>query len=258
MTDKNRSSLAIQVSRVRDPKLATVRKKVFGVLFHTTGGGVTDKAEALNVKAIAEAKRLGKEPTKLITPIEVALRVYYNSQMGSEGYKWGGPHYVLDHDGKLYQIAPDDAVTMHAGGTDRDDYRDGDWRTMAFPNAVEQWDKKWGPKYNDPYDIFPSRSPNLDYIGVEMIPVGDGFGGQPMRASLRFTKAQHDSCIALWKDIAKRHELPSPAEERNRYVGHEDVQLMRRDDKGGGWDPGHLREQPYFDFDYVLAGVVAP
>jgi hypothetical protein len=34
-------------------------------------------------------------------------------------------------------------------------------------------------------------------------------------------------------------------------VGHEDVGLLDRMDKNGGWDPGALRAAPYFDMARV-------
>jgi len=61
-----------------------VQRKPWGVCFHTTGGGVT-----------AKAKKTGK------TPIQVALKVYLASQAGANGYDWGGPGYVIDHDGTI-------------------------------------------------------------------------------------------------------------------------------------------------------------
>lgn len=238
MTDTNRSALAKQVTGVRDPKTARIRK-IFGYLLHTTGGGVTDVA---------------KKHHEL--PIDVAIRVYIASQNGSNGYFWGGPHYVIDHDGKPYQVAPDDALTAHAGGPHRPQYFDGSWRAR-FPTATAQWDAKWGPRFKHPYQLFPSTSPNDDYVGCEMIPIGDGFGGAPMRPGLRFTKAQHDTAIALGIDLAQRHALPAGWEKANRLVGHEDVDPIERSDAGGGWDPGWLRAAPYFDLDYVRRGITA-
>lgn len=232
------SLLATQVAHRTDK--ITVRKP-WGLLFHTTGGGITPKA-----------KKSGKKP------IEVALDWYAKSQgatggQGANGYPWGGPGYVMDHDGTLYQIANETTWTNHCGGPYRQIYLSGKWVAKCSPRAVAEWHRRW-PGYSSPQALFPSKSPNADYIGVEMIPCGDGFG-TPMNQWLKFTKKQHDSCIALAIDVAARNKFPKGWERTPRLLGHEDVQLIDRQDKGGGWDPGYLREVPYFDFEYVRAGI---
>lgn len=230
------SPLATQASGFRSPADARLRKP-WGLLLHTTGGGVTRKA-----------KEKGRQP------IEVALSVYRSSQNGANGYMWGGPHYVMDHDGVLYQIAREDIRTAHAGGADRSRYLDGTWAKTAGAEVVARWKAQW-PGKRHPYSLFPSVTPNEDYIGVEMIPVGDGFGGQPMAPDLRFTRAQHDAAVALARDCASRLGWPTGWQHTGRLVGHEDVQPLRRNDRLGGWDPGWLRAKPYFDFGYVRATV---
>lgn len=226
------SPLAKQVPGVRSPKLGRARQP-WGYLLHTTGGGITDMAK--------KKKR---------RPIDVAIEIYIASQNGSEGYKWGGPSYVIDHDGSISQIAPDDIMTAHCGGAHRAEYIDGSWIHKANPAAVAQWFAHWGPRYKHPYQLFPSTSPNVDYVGCEMIPCGDGFG-EPMAPGLRFTKAQHDAAIDLGKDLGARHGWPAGWHRTSRLLGHEDVDILNRMDKLGGWDPGWLRAKPFFDFDYV-------
>jgi len=226
------SALAKQTPGVRNPKLGKTRDP-FGLLLHTTGGGVTP---------------LAKKKKQL--PVDVAIRIYIGSQNGSNGYMWGGPGYVLEHNGTLHQIAPDNILTNHCGGDDRAKYVGGSWIKEASPAALAKWHAQWGPRYKAPNQLYPSKSPNTDYVGVEMIPCGDGFG-IPMRPGLRFSKEQHDMAIDLGREMAKRHEWPAGWQRGSRLVGHEDVQLLNRMDKNGGWDPGWLREKPYFDFDYV-------
>jgi hypothetical protein len=208
----------------------------WGLLFHTTGSGITAKAVA-----------------KKQTPIQVALSVYKAMQAGSEGYPWGGPTYVMDHDGQLYQIANEATQTNHCGAPHRTEYLDGSWLKLASKEMVAKWHTYWAPQYKNPYALFPSKTPNADYIGVEMIPCGDGFG-KPMAAGLKFTKAQHDAAILLAQDVAKRNSFPAGWARSPRLLGHEDVQPIDRDDKEGGWDPGFLRLYPYFNFEYVRAG----
>lgn len=230
MTDTT-SPVAKPVPGVRNPSGA-LKQQMWGYLAHTTGGGIT-----------AKAKKYGKDP------LAVAIEAYIAMQNGSEGYLWGGPHYVIPHDGSIHQLAPDDLMMNHCGGGNRGRYFDGTWRSV-FAVATSQWDAKWGPRFKHPYTLFPSRSPNQDYIGVELIPVGDGFG-TPMAPGLRFTREQHDACAALGKDLGTRHGWPADWQHSNRFVGHEDVDPLNRADAGGGWDPGYLRAKPYFDFPYV-------
>jgi hypothetical protein len=232
------SSIAHRVPGVRDPALARLRAP-WGFLLHTTGGGVTDKA-----------RKTGKRP------IDVAIAVYIASQNGSNGYLWGGPHYVCDHDGELYQVAPDEALTAHAGGPNRAAYLDGSWASRVSPETVAQWHHRW-PTRRHPYSMFPSTSPNVDYVGLEMIPIGDGFGGEPMAPGLRFTHAQHDAAIALGQDLAARHGWPAGWYAGGRLVCHEDVDPIERSDAHGGWDPGVMRRLPYFDLEYIQSELAA-
>lgn len=230
------SPIAQRVSGVRDPKLGRLRTP-WGYLLHTTGGGIT-----------ALARKTGKKP------IEVALKCYIDSQNGSNGYTWGGPTYVINHDGQIYQIAPDEVMTAHAGSGNRPFYLDGSWITKCSVAASGYWRKAWPGKAH-PYALFPSKSPNVDYVGVEMIPIGDGFGGAPMRPGLRFTEAQHGAAITLGKNLAQRFGFPEGWANTGRLVGHEDVDPIERHDTRGGWDPGFLRAAPYFDLAYVRAGI---
>lgn len=231
------SPIAKRVEGARDPAKAVDRGSPWGVLLHTTGRGI-----------VAQAQREKREP------IDVALEVYIDSQNGANGYLWGGPHYVLDHDGKCYQIAPDNALTAHAGGGNREAYLSGYWTAKCSGAALSAWRAKW-PGYMHPYALFPSKSPNRDFAGIEMIPVGSGFG-LPMRPGLLFTKEQHDAAALLAADIAKRAGFPDGWQRTSRFLGHEDVDILNRMDSHGGWDPGFLRAQPYFDFAYVRARVV--
>lgn len=236
------SPLAVRVTDgVRDPASATLRK-VFGALLHTTGRGV-----------VAQAKQQKR------TPLDVALETYLDSQNdpdGDQGYKWGGPAYIIDHDGKRYQIAPDEARTHHAGNSknNRAAYISGHWTAKCSNATVNAWKSRW-PQYSHPYQLFPSKSPNWDYVGIEIVPCGYGFG-QPMRPGLLFTKEQHDSAAELAADIAARHGFPAGWQRTSRLAGHEDVDILERMDSHGGWDPGFLRAAPYFDFAYVRARIV--
>jgi hypothetical protein len=232
-----RSNLAKQVAgRQTD----IVERTPGGLCFHTTGSGITKKARA-----------------RKLTPIIVALDVYHDMQRGSEGYDWGGPAYVMDTDGRLYQIAAEDTRTNHVGsiveGHDRrDDYLSGRWRTMCSRAAVSCWEQAW-PGYLSPQHLFGSRRANTYYIGCELIPCGDQFGSAwtSRSPSLRFSEAQHRACIALAVDVAVRWEWPENWWTTPRLVSHEDVGLLDRSDAGGGWDWGALRLDPYVDFPLI-------
>ncbi len=230
------SPLASQVPGVRDPRSGLSRAP-WGFLLHTTGGGVTDLA-----------KRRGRKP------IDVAIDTYIASQNGANGYLWGGPGYLIDHDGSIHQLAPDTVLTAHAGGSNRSRYLDGSWETVCTAATVLQWRAKH-PGLAHPYSGFPAKSPNVDYVGCEMIPIGDGFGGAGMAPALRFTTAQHDAAIRLARDVGARHGFPAGWGTTPRLTGHEDVDPIERSDPRGGWDPGFLRAAPFFDFNYVRAGV---
>lgn len=249
MANKFQSPLATQIvpdlSKVRTVKgekttLAKelVKRKPWGLLLHTSGRGVP-----------AKAVKTGK------SVMDVALSAYLNSQNGSNGYLWGGPTYILGHKGESLQICDEDIRTHHAGGPDRANYLSGKWIELASKQMVAHWFSRWGPKFKNPQQLYPSTSPNVDYVGVEMIPCGGGLG-TPMREGLLFTKEEHDKVIELGKDLAKRHGWPKGWAKTSRLLGHEDVQPIERDDLKGGWDPGFLREKPYFDFEYVRAGLI--
>lgn len=238
------SSLATKVPGALPPAGARIRSP-WGLCLHTTGRGV--------VKHAAGQRR---------PAIDVALEIYLSSQSGAlHGYRWGGPTYVMDYDGSLHQLSPDEAMTFHAGGPDRQDYLDGDWvqRLQASGRAVATalWRRRWGAHYRSPQHLYPGPTANGPYVGVEMLPIDYRQGGDPMGAGLLFTRAQHESAVALGRDLAARHGWPADWAAGPRLVGHEDVQLLERSDHGGGWDPGSLRERPYWDMEWVrreLAG----
>ncbi|MDX1417939.1 MAG: hypothetical protein R3293_27305, partial [Candidatus Promineifilaceae bacterium] len=78
-------------------------------------------------------------------------------------------------------------------------------------------------------------------------------GAEPLRPGLRFTAAQHNTVARLAVDIARRNGWPMNTTwwRTPRLLGHEDLTPIARHDSRGGWDPGYLREKPYFDWDYV-------
>ena len=120
---------------------------------------------------------------------------------------------------------------------------------LSWPAFVSAWKAAW-PGKKHPWTLFPSRHPNTDLVGVEMIPIGSGVGGEPMRPGLLFTAAQHDAAAQLAIHIAQTNGFPTGWWTGSRLLGHEDVSLDRQQ-KAGGWDPGFLRAAPYFDLAWV-------
>jgi hypothetical protein len=236
-----------------------VARTPWGLCYHNTGSGITDVAVYIHKKDKKTGKKVRVKRTAALKTIDVALKIYLASQSGSNGYPWGGPGYVIDHDGTIYQIAGDNMRTNHVGsvveGHDRrKQYLSGKWIELCTPAAVAQWHAHWGPKYKNSQQLFPSKYPNTDYIGVEMIRCGDGLG-KPMRKGLIFTKEQHEAAVRLAIDVGRRNKFPDGWWRTPRLLGHEDVGLIDRHDKGGGWDPGWLRAEPYFDFEYVREAI---
>ena len=137
------------------------------------------------------------------------------------------------------------------------------------PTSVKYWESDWH-QYKSPQHLFPSRAVNNVYVGVEMPPCGTYQKGKwehlpgvlPLRPGLRHTLEQHVTAAVLACDLAERHEWPEKWWEdpkgcvrSPRLLGHEDVDLFGRSNKTGGWDPGHLRKNPWWDWDFVYSVV---
>lgn len=247
----NISPLATQVLGRQDG----IRTRApWGAAVHTTGGSITEDARLLEVDADEHA-------------LDVYVHGYVDAkghkrqgaQFGGLGFPWGGPSYLIGHRA-IYQMASDTTRTSHVGSITedkvdrREQYLSGQWRQLASPMAVACWEHQW-PGHDNPQDLFPDKRPNDSYVGIEMIPCGDGYGERwtQRSAQLRFSEAQHQWLAELLLDIAERHGWPADWSKGSRVVGHEDVGLLDRSDDGGGWDPGWLRAFPYIDFAWVRA-----
>jgi hypothetical protein len=184
---------------------------VFGVVVHTTGRG----------PAVTGKKR-GRPP------IQVALDVYYGQPEDA--------HYVIDYDGTIHAIVPENRVSWHAGwgGVGR--------RRWASWTAPTWWSGVWG-RWNarTPADLLLPRAndPNQVYIGVELLGNETASG---------FTSAQYDALARLAVDAAQRHGFTIPTAPSPRLLGHEDLEPIRRSDRYGGWDPGAHRTSPLFSW----------
>lgn len=142
------------------------KRRPFGLALHTTGRGLPDKAIR-----------------KGVPPLTLALQTYLRSQRGElHPYRWGGPTYVLDYDGALYQLAPDEIQTAHCGGPHRSWYLSGRWRDEVSPATLEHWQAAW-PGVASPQHLYPTRSaneaycldPNMRVLTADLnwVPLGD-------------------------------------------------------------------------------------
>lgn len=192
----------------------------FGVCVHSTGRGVPGKARKLRVD-----------------PMRVALDVYL-SPVGD------CPHYVIDYDGKIAQVADERLRARHAGvpADERAAYLDGSWvgRVAAVP--LERWRRRW-PGFKSPQHLYPTTSPNEAYLGIECIPLLEPRSDDDPDL---FTDSQYRALGALIADVETRWGISCSGP---RLVGHEDVEPLTRWTSRAGWDPGSLSARPAFRWD---------
>jgi hypothetical protein len=237
---QGQSSIAVQAARQWDSvdRPAGWIGKVYGLVVHTTGGGLP---------ASAKDKRI----------YHTVRAVDYYSQSH-------GCHYVNGWrgvaGGDLLQVANEREQANGVGVGDQRRSIDQGRFENDLPAAVfAQWQARW-PGVEHPLRLLPgTRTANSCYVHVECVPCVFHHGGRliteatPMRPGLRFTQAQHEAVARLACDIARRNGWPlqetwwrSP-----RLLGHEDLTPYNRHDKVGGWDPGGMRAAPYFEWDFV-------
>jgi len=187
----------------------------FGIVVHTTGSGPA---------------RLAEDPSKAkshgcTTAVDCALAIYARMD--------GFPHYVIDYDGTIYAVCPEDYVAWHAGWTSAMGGRDH-WKHWTSP---EWWSRVWGAD-KTPLDLIPAgaNSPNSRHLGVELL------GANPVAA---FREAQYESLARLVVDCDRRHGLRIDRAPSAKLLGHEDVNPATGDggraNASGGWDPGAHR-----------------
>jgi len=234
---------------------------VYGLVVHTSGGCLPRRAR--------EARQ---------RPDLYAVQYYVNS---------GGTHYVngwAGVDGKqLHQVMNERPQAWGVGrwksepATDQWKSTDaGRFELDLAPAVLRLWRARW-PGFKDSLSLIPVRSnPNMTYVHVECVPcryardLRRNEKGEiecagpyitapeaaPMRPGLHFTRAQHETVVRLAWDIAQRHAWPQDRWWLTpRLLGHEDITPLSRSDRDGGWDPGGLREKPYFDWRFVHEGL---
>jgi len=203
------------------PSFRKRRKKMkpFGLAVHTTGKGIVNKALK-----------------KGVLPINMALDRYR---------KKGSVHYTIGYDGTIYQMLADDRYAAHIGVSwlQRRSYLSGAWTKKVNWRSLQLWRARWRG-YKSPQHIYPSKTPNGCYVGVELTPlsVPDPCTG------LWFTDAQHRAVARLFRDLQRRHGWDN---HKARLVTHGDLSPLTRWDNHGSWDIGAMRTIPRFDWDRV-------
>ncbi len=163
------------------------------------------------------------------------------------------PHDVIDYDGTVYRIAPENHVAWHCKieGSEARLYGLGwdVWKFWYWDEASGQplhvgasadgfhgyasWRARW-PDLKSPLDLATGAAPNFASHGIELrAPVTPG--------PRIFTDEQYTSLAARVLDVASRNGV---APSRSTVVGHQDCSPMRRCNPRGGWDPGD-------DFDWT-------
>lgn len=234
------------------------RSGVYGLIVHATGrGGIWQNGLKIDGNPLHR------------------LMQHYNEKNGPSFINgWGGMA------GKeLVQMA-DERVRNKRGvglATQIRSNAGGGWERQLPELVVRKWRARW-PGYDNPLDLLPRKpgsrrwvQPNECYLQVECIPCASGRDApaKPMRKGLLFTAAQHDAIAALAVDIADRHDWPRDAKwwRSPRLLGHEDLTPYSRSRvkrKNGSikvlnytYDPGALKAEPWFDWDYVYERIEA-
>lgn len=193
----------------------------FGLLLHSTGNGLADKC-------------LAEQDHKL--HIQTAVEVYSKLNVG--------PHYVIAPGGQIAELRKPNTIAYHAGvsAADRAAYLDGSWETNGrTPGKVVNWWKLNHPGVKSPQHLYPTKSPNESYVGVELVPCGTYTGntwaptlGTPATSKGRYTAEQYITAVWLGLQLAGKFAWPASWWEGSRLVGHEDIDPKDRP----GWDPG--------------------
>lgn len=197
----------------------------FGVCIHSTGSGIPEKATKQNIGILD------------------ATISTYKGMAAADGV---GPHYAIVPDGTLIQFRAENEVAYHAATSlaERNSYLSGHWDTdnRLAANVVSWWKLRW-PNFKSPQHLYPTKSPNFSYIGIELVPCGSHMQnswtpafGIPATPVGRYTAQQYQRLAILVTDIGKAWHFPDGWHRSNRLVGHEDVNPITRP----GWDPGAM------------------
>lgn len=183
---------------------------------------------------------------------------YYKS---GEAY----PHYLIDHEGKIYSFCDELKTAAHAAWKDWEliKYKANTWKEKFFnlktsrvencePTLYADWVSHWaiGKGLKNPRSIAlrsGGKTPNQSSIGIELL----------APQSYGFTSSQYLSLARLVLDISIRHAIPLAENPDEVFptvylCGHDDIgpcrrYAKRRDGTGYGYDPG-----PKFNWPTLL------
>jgi len=167
----------------------------------------------------------------------------------------------VSQNGAIVQVCDELHMCKTVGvGDQLKSIRAGSFARDLKPKALHHWRRRW-PGFKDPSRLFAGNSANAIFVGVEMIPNSYWHTEKgrreivvptPLRAfTLRFTREQHEAFARLSADIAVRHGWPDGWKASPRVLGHEDLSPISRSTSDGGWDPGALRDDPFWSWDLV-------
>lgn len=195
----------------------------YGTMVHTTGIALPSRAYHRGVDLADET-----------------IRVYSN--MGDIG-----PHLVILPSGNVLRLRPTDRVAWHCGLSDweRQQYLSGKWATdnRIDRSVVAHWESRWSPRYRSPSHLYPSKRPNTDYVGIELVPAvvdsktrrgTEWMFGTAASAESWFSAQQYFALAKECVTLAEQYGWPVGWQHTGRLVGHEDVNPYTRP----GWDPG--------------------
>lgn len=224
---KGLSPLAVVIpERLKD--VADRTADVFGFCIHQTGSGLVEQAAKHGADLLNYAVSYYLQPESYFA------------------------HYVCGYDGTVVQLANELERAPHVGlsSVERASYLDGSWKAKLPQAVVDQWVRQWGSQYKSPAHLFPGASVNNVYVGIEMLPLLDPYPGAAFAGS-RYTVEQHDAVAALAADVAGRWSFPKGWAGTGRLATHEALNPFTRSDKQGGWDPGAMRQAPWFDLGWI-------
>ncbi len=195
--------------RVRQKYKERPKGSYYGIVIHTTGGGLIRRFHR-------DAKKKGWQ-----TIFDTALFAYTKLMVN-------GPHYVVWGD-RCVQVCEERYAAWHVGKKKSGRYRLGQERWLS--SKLEWWARRW-PGEESPLDLcggllWDGGSCNNNTIGIEVPPWPDA------RApwSMETWRTLSDLIVG----IASRRNIPLT---REHIISHSDAHpLARTTSKGAPWDP---------------------
>lgn len=227
---------SIHLDRFPDQRPDKRRKgRVRGLCLHTSGRGILKKAVG------------GK------TPDQAALEYYAKAKYST--------HYVLGLE-RTWQLTNDHERISHVGylrpgmtaAAVKKWYSSGAWEKELPKAFVARWHAMF-PEHASPAHLIPEgyQTPSDAFVAAELIPC-TGFA-EPIRPGYLYTASQHVQAAFLAVDLAARHGWERGWLTSGCVATHEALAPHDRAKAGQGWDPGILREKPWFDWEFFKAQV---